>query len=105
MKKKPKAKERPPFLKLGEVLTAYRKAMRPSMSQQALADKVGVHVQFVSNWERGKCAPPQHCHLKLAKVFRLPPNGEETCIERERIWGALMDDYGHDLNLKYGGLV
>ena len=35
------------------------------LSQAKLAKKIGVHVQFVSNWERGLCAPPDHCLKKL----------------------------------------
>lgn len=31
-----------------------------------LAGKIGdVHTQFVSNWERGMCAPPNRCFQKL----------------------------------------
>lgn len=104
MKRKTKAKPRPPFAKLGDVLKHFR-THNARMSQQELADALSVHVQFVSNWERGLCAPPHHCHAKLAKVLRLGNSAPTENMQRERIWEALMDDYGHDITLKYGGLI
>ena len=42
------------------------------MSQAELARSLkNVHVQFVSNWERGLCAPPGHSLEKLINVLNL----------------------------------
>ena len=43
------------------------------LSQAAFAKKAGVHVQFVSNWERGLCAPPPKA---LKKLFKDRPKQE-----------------------------
>lgn len=40
-------------------------------TQAALAKKLKVHVQFVSNWERGVCAPPSHCFHHLIEILAL----------------------------------
>lgn len=48
----------------GEVLREIREKM--NLTQYEFADKVGVHPQMVSNWERGLCSPPKN---KLKKIF------------------------------------
>jgi transcriptional regulator with XRE-family HTH domain len=41
-------------------------------TQAELASSLGdVHSQFVSNWERGLCAPPGHCFQKLIDLLKL----------------------------------
>ena len=48
------------------------KRLESDLSQAALARSLKkVHVQFVSNWERGLCAPPGHCFEKLIEILRL----------------------------------
>lgn len=41
------------------------------MTQQEFANKLGVHVQFVSNVERGKCLLPPTRVKKTAKVLNI----------------------------------
>ena len=43
------------FANTAPILKQQRK---PGITQAAYAKKLKVHVQFVSNWERGKCLPP-----------------------------------------------
>lgn len=47
------------FKNLGKYLK--EKRINAGYTQSELAEKLKVHVQFVSNWERGICAPPSHC--------------------------------------------
>lgn len=37
----------------------------PGVSQAKIAKKYKVHVQFVSNWERGTCLPPMPVMRKI----------------------------------------
>lgn len=58
------------FLQLSQYLKKSRGEMK--ITQAQLAEALGdVHVQFVSNWERGLCAPPNHCFQKLISVLNL----------------------------------
>lgn len=47
------------FQNLGQYLKVRRLSL--GLTQAELSAKLKVHVQFVSNWERGTCAPPSHC--------------------------------------------
>jgi hypothetical protein len=40
-------------------------------------------VQFVSNWERGLCAPPSHCFHELIEILKL---------NREQLVDAMLID-------------
>jgi transcriptional regulator with XRE-family HTH domain len=42
------------FEHLGQFLKVAR--AESGLTQQDIADKVGVHTQYISNWERGLCA-------------------------------------------------
>lgn len=58
------------FFELGQYLR--EKRVNAGITQAELATKLGnVHTQFVSNWERGMCAPPNHCFQKLITVLDL----------------------------------
>lgn len=61
-------------------LGTYLKAKRADsgMTQAGLAQKLKVHVQFVSNWERGLCAPPSHCFHDLIEILKL--NREQLVV-------------------------
>lgn len=61
------------FFELGQYLK--EKRISSGYTQTELAAKLGnVHTQFVSNWERGICAPPGHCFQKLITVLDLNRN-------------------------------
>lgn len=58
------------FLELGQYLK--EKRLSAGFTQSELATELGnVHTQFVSNWERGMCAPPNHCFQKLIELLDL----------------------------------
>lgn len=61
------------FIYLGQYLK--EKRLKSGSTQTELAKSVDVHVQFVSNWERGLCAPPGHCFHNLIDILKL--NREE----------------------------
>lgn len=55
------------FAEMGSYLAEKRKKV--GISQAELGERVNVHSQFVSNWERGLCAPPSHAMKELVKVL------------------------------------
>ena len=56
---------------LGEAIKAHR--IRCGMSQELLAERLGVSRQAVSKWETGAAEPSTANLLALAKVFDIPP--------------------------------
>ena len=56
---------------LGETIKAHR--TRCGMSQEQLAEKLGVSRQAVSKWETGTAEPSTSNLLALAKAFGIPP--------------------------------
>lgn len=54
-------------MKLGNKITKLRK--RDKLSQEALADKVGVTRQTISNWELNVTTPDTNQIKKLSKIF------------------------------------
>ena len=53
-------------------------------TQAELASSLGdVHSQFVSNWERGLCAPPGHSLHKLIDILKL---------SREKLVDVMLED-------------
>lgn len=61
------------FMELGTYLK--EKRIESELTQSQLAEQLGdVHAQFVSNWERGLCAPPGHCFTKLIDILSLNRN-------------------------------
>lgn len=58
------------FQNLGKYLK--NKRVQANYTQAELAEALGnVHTQFVSNWERGLCAPPNHCFHTLISTLKL----------------------------------
>lgn len=85
------------FPKTGKVLKKIRE--REGFSQAALAKAVGCHPQFVSNWERGLCMPPKHCHKTLARVLCI------DALDNEKIFAMLKRDSVKNLRDEFWGLV
>jgi len=56
------------FCNLGSHLK--EKRISAGYTQSELAEKVKVNVQFVSNWERGFCAPPSHCFQAVLDMLK-----------------------------------
>jgi transcriptional regulator with XRE-family HTH domain len=57
------------FEKLGQALRRAREKM--GFGQREFARKIGIHNQFVSNWERGLCAPPEHSFHKVIDALKI----------------------------------
>ena len=64
---------------LGEVLKQHRTACK--MTQEFVAESLGVSRQAVSKWESGKSDPSTTNLMALARLFGLPP--EELLREAE----------------------
>lgn len=47
-----------------------QKRISAELTQAELADLLKVHVKFVSNWERGLCAPPTHCLQQVLDILK-----------------------------------
>jgi len=58
------------FQNLGKYLK--EKRIAAGYTQAELAARLKVHVQFVSNWERGLCAPPSHCFQRALDILKAP---------------------------------
>ena len=70
------------FHNLGRYLK--EKRIEAGLTQIALAEKLGLaHSQFVSNWERGLCAPPNASFQGLISLLKL---------NRGRLMEVMMED-------------
>lgn len=70
------------FSNLGTFLK--QKRIESNLTQKELARSLGnMNSQFVSNWERGLCAPPSHSFQRLIDVLR---------INRDRLVEIMLDD-------------
>lgn len=56
---------------LGELLKSHR--MERKMTQEFVAESLGVSRQAVSKWEQGKSDPSTSNLLALAKLYQIPP--------------------------------
>lgn len=72
------------FKKYGEVVRALR--LDRGLTQSELAEKIGVHSQFVSNAERQLCNLPKQNMKRFVKALSL------TQSERLEILGAIVND-------------
>lgn len=61
------------FYNLGNYLKKRR--VEVGLTQKELAHKIGdLNSQFVSNWERGLCAPPGHSFQKIIELLKADRN-------------------------------
>ena len=67
---------------LGEVLKEHR--MRCSMTQEFVAEAMGVSRQAVSKWENGTADPSTGNLLKLAKLYGISPEELIRSIQSEQ---------------------
>ena len=68
---------------LGELLRRSRQTKK--LSQGKLAKKLGCHVQFVSNWERGLCEPPTPLRKKALKALAVNSKDFMNAIHKDAI--------------------
>ena len=66
---------------LGEVLKDHR--MRCSMTQEFVAEALGVSRQAVSKWENGTADPSTSNLLKLAKLYGISPEDLIRAVQHE----------------------
>lgn len=57
------------FINQGRMFLEARK--KAGLTQQELADKLNLHSQFVSNWERGLCGVPKGQIKKTVRILKL----------------------------------
>ena len=67
---------------LGEVLKDHR--MRCSMTQEFVAEALGVSRQAVSKWENGTADPSTSNLLKLAKLYEITPEALIRAVQTEQ---------------------
>ena len=67
---------------LGEVLKDHR--MRCSMTQEFVAESLGVSRQAVSKWENGTADPSTSNLLKLAKLYGISPEDLIRAVQPEQ---------------------
>ena len=67
---------------LGEVLKAHR--TRCSMTQEFVAESLGVSRQAVSKWENGTADPSTSNLLKLAKLYGITPEELIRAVQPEQ---------------------
>ena len=67
---------------LGEVLKDHR--MRCSMTQEFVAEALGVSRQAVSKWENGTADPSTSNLLKLAKLYGISPEDLIRAVQTEQ---------------------
>lgn len=77
------------FQNLGKLLKKTR--MAAGFSQAQLAKKLKVHVQFVSNWERGICAPPSHCFQQTLDILK---------VSRQKVMAVMLLDSKKAIEIK-----
>ncbi len=77
------------FQNLGVYLK--EKRLSAGFTQTELSQSLKVHVQFVSNWERGLCAPPSHCFHHLIDVLAL---------SRDQVVTAMVSDSKRSIEAK-----
>lgn len=66
---------------LGETIKAYR--MERNMTQEFVAESLGVSRQAVSKWEMGASDPSTSNLLALAKLYGVSAEELLSCIEKE----------------------
>ena len=67
---------------LGEVLKDHR--MRCSMTQEFVAESLGVSRQAVSKWENGTADPSTSNLLKLARLYEISPEDLIRAVQTEQ---------------------
>jgi len=85
------------FKRAGKYLQTIRE--RAELTQVEVADKLKLHPQFVSNWERGICMPPRSAFKKLATMLGF------TKTNRHILKGAIFADLNDEATVRFEGLI
>ncbi len=78
-----------PFQKLGIFLKEARVEL--GLSQKDIAEKVGIHTQYVSNYERGLCAPPSHSFGAILKLLK---------VKKEDVVDVMLEDSRREIEAR-----
>lgn len=76
-------KMKPKFFHLGEYLRSKR--IELGFTQQYIADKANMDVQYVSNYERGLCEPPAHARTKIGTMLKVTKKDIKNCIMKDLV--------------------
>lgn len=79
------------YLQSGLFLQECRKKV--GLTQAEVSKKLGVHSQFVSNWERGCCLPPGKSLKDLYRLYKISP---------QQLAEALLEDSKEKIYIKLG---
>ena len=84
---------------IGEVIKTRRKALTPSLTQESLAQRLGISRASLANIEIGRQSVMVHQLYAFAKILNLPPSDFLPPVDSSTYgdWGGLMPD-----NLKPG---
>lgn len=75
------------FFKLGEFMQQFRLENKMTQAEFGALSKVPTNSQFVSNWERGLCAPPLAFVHDLAKKMKK--------FDKAKFCELYGEDYGY----------
>ena len=78
--------------------------IKAKLSQNALADELGVHFRTVQNWEKGTTPIPNSVYLSIDKILGNSDNADYVSREEyNKVLAAL--DSATELNRKLTGLL
>lgn len=87
---------------LGENLTKYRK--KAGLSQEELADKLGISRQAVSKWERGEASPDTDNLIALAKFYNVTLDELVNCEPKEDSKESKKESKGNYVHIGPDGI-
>lgn len=67
------------------------KRIEAKLTQAKLASQLKIHVQYVSNWERGVCSPPTHCFQQALDILK---------ADRKKIVAVMLLDSKMEIEAK-----
>lgn len=88
------------FKNAGITLKLYRD--KTELTQVEYADKVGCDSQFVSNWERGLCLPPEKVFKKMERELARSGNTLLVMEYRKKFINSAAQDYANNLKKRLG---
>ncbi|MFN3454388.1 MAG: helix-turn-helix domain-containing protein [Pseudobdellovibrio sp.] len=69
-----------------------KRRIAATCTQAELANQLKVHVQFVSDWERGLYAPPDHCFQQALDILK---------VDRRKVVDVMVADSKREIKNKF----